>query len=296
MTLLLLTLGFHAAAAQDAATVTASPQDEIAGQLGQLATAFNSGDVDAMLTAFLPNAELRDEAGTIHQGETQLRELFGGFFELFPGASVRMELESVGSITPQLAVADVVRQITTADGAERAITRSAMTLVLQDGKWLIAAARDSRADAELSPNQQLESLAWMVGDWVDEGAESLIEIHCDWSEDTNYLLLEYKITQEGEVVLKSHERLGWDPVQEQIRSWVFDTDGGFGGGLWTKIDDVWVVKRTAVFPDGATGSATFVIEPQGEDRFVTRGFDRLVGDAIEPDIEATVVRRPPHSN
>ena len=139
--------------------------------------AFNAGQVDVLASLFLPTAELTDEHGTTHSGRAALSELFAGFLSEFPAAKMRIDLESVRVITPQLATGDLVRAITIPQGEARAISRSAMTFVLQDGAWLIAVGRDVPADAEQSPHQQLESMAWLIGDWVDEGAESLIQIH-----------------------------------------------------------------------------------------------------------------------
>ncbi len=74
---------------------------------------------------------------------------------------------------------------------------------------------------------------------------------------------------------------------------MFDSDGGYGQGEWTEVDGNWVVKSTAVLPNGLTGSATIVIRPDGEDKFVMTGFDRILGDALEADFEAEIVRKPP---
>ncbi len=292
----------QAAPAADAATATAtsggSPEVEqaIAQQLARLQESFNAGQADGAVAVFLPTGELVDEAGVTHSGREQVAELFAGFFAKFPGAKMQLEVESVRPITPQLAAVDMVRAITTADGKERAVTRSNLTFAQQDGAWLIASSRDVPAEAELSPHQHLEPLGWLVGDWVDEGADSLIQIHCDWSKDENFLLVDYLIKREGQVELSSQQRIGWDPVYEQVRSWVFDADGGFGEALWNKVGETWVMKSSAVMPDGATGSATFIIEPQGKDRFVMRGLDRILGEDVREDVEMTIVKKPPQSS
>jgi CDP-glycerol glycerophosphotransferase (TagB/SpsB family) len=51
-----------------------------------------------------------------------------------------------------------------------------------------------------------------------------------------------------------HQRIGWDPASEQIRSWLFRSDGGFEEGAWARSDNVWIVKRVGVLPDGARTS------------------------------------------
>ena len=36
--------------------------------------------------------------------------------------------------------------------------------------------------------------------------------------------------------------IGWDPAAKQVRSWVFDSGGGIGEGIWTKQGDKWIKK------------------------------------------------------
>ena len=44
--------------------------------------------------------------------------------------------------------------------------------------------------------------------------------------------------------------IGWDPATEQIRSRVFDSDGGFGQGTWKKKGNRWYIQQSGVLPDG----------------------------------------------
>ena len=59
------------------------------------------------------------------------------------------------------------------------------------------------------------------------------------------------------------------------------------------MDGSWIIKSTAVMPDGQTGSATIVMEPAGKDKFVMKGLDRIVGDDTQSDFQVTIVRKPP---
>jgi hypothetical protein len=74
---------------------------------------------------------------------------------------------------------------------------------------------------------------------------------------------------------------------------VFDSDGGYGEGMWSQVEGRWVIKSTAVLPDGQTGSATTALEPRDKDSFLMKGCDRIRGKTAEPDFEVTIVRRPP---
>ena len=121
--------------------------------------------------------------------------------------------------------------------------------------------REVPDDPEPTPHDRLEPLAWLVGDWVDEDAEAAITIACRWDESGNFLLADFAAKVSGETMIESKQRLGWDPLAESVRSWVFDSDGGYGEGRWTDVDGKWIIKSTAVLPDGTTGSATIYFEP-----------------------------------
>jgi hypothetical protein len=174
-----------------------------------------------------------------------------------------------------------------------AVNQYTMIYVKRDGNWLIAAARETAADPEPTPRDRLLPLAWLEGEWVNEDAEMAIAITGKWDEGGNFLMIDFKSTVAGEVVMHTTQRIGWDPHAERIRSWTFDSDGGFGDGRWANVNGMWVMKSTATMPDGESGSATIYIEPVNEDKFLMKGFDRIVGDESLPDFEAVIVRKPP---
>ena len=62
------------------------------------------------------------------------------------------------------------------------------------------------------------------------------------------------------------QRIGWDPVTRNIRSWVFDSEGGFGEGVWTREGNKWIVKKTGVTGDGKIASATNIISQVSKHR------------------------------
>jgi len=78
-----------------------------------------------------------------------------------------------------------------------------------------------------------------------------------------------------------------------IRSWTFDSDGGYSTGEWVPTEAGWVIKSDATMPDGTTGSATVTVTPTDADHFQVRSSDRIIGGVDEPEFELTVARRPP---
>jgi hypothetical protein len=148
-------------------------------------------------------------------------------------------------------------------------------------------------DDEPSAHDRLEPISWLVGDWVDEDPDAQVVISCRWSDDKSYVMVNYETNIGGKAGIKTTQRIGWDPLTARVHSWIFDSDGGYGQGQWTRVDTAWIIKSTAVLPDGETGSATIVIEPAGPDKFTLKGLDRILGDDTLPDVEVTIVRKPP---
>lgn len=288
-----LVMAQGAPAALSAPALKASPAEEaIRAAVAQVIAAFNSGKPEELNKVLAAQAELEDESGVVHEGRDAIAALAKSFAERFPGAKIDAEVGTIRVLASRLALADVLRTTTTADGVDKALTRSSMTFFEEQGKWLLVAVRDLPAEEEFGPHARLEPLGWLVGSWVDESPESALEIVCRWSEDQNYLLVDYTTRVAGEIALKTSQRLGWDPLKQQIHSWMFDSDGGYGDGEWIRSGDNWTIKSNAVAPDGIVGSATFTLEPKSADKFVMKATHRVAGDTLEPDRETTVVRRP----
>ena len=269
--------------------------EALASHSQNLAKAINDGDLSGVVAMFHEDAVFVDEAGQKYQGKAELEALFKSFFENYPEANMQLDTEQIQTIGDDLAVKEGRRVMTTEDGA-LAVVRFRTLLRKVDDAWLIVTLKEEAAEDELVPGVRLEPLGWLVGEWVNEGADSNVNISCNWSDDGNFLMLTYQVVSDGETVLNSQQRIGWDPRANKIRSWLFDSDGGYGGGYWTLLDDRWVVKSTAVLPDGTSGSATFVYAPESDDKIMLYGLDRVIGDAIESDFEVTLVRKPPQAS
>lgn len=87
------------------------------------------------------------------------------------------------------------------------------------------------------------------------------------------------------------QMIGWDPAAKQIRSWVFDSDGGFGEGTWTKKESRWFIPFTGTLPDGSKSSAVNIITYLDNDTFTWQSVNREVDGEILPNVDEVVVVR-----
>jgi uncharacterized protein (TIGR02246 family) len=258
----------------------------------RLVIAFNAGKIDELANMFLPKGELIDEEGTVYQGPQEIKDLLKTFFQQFAGAKLAINVESIRLVGP-VAIDEGTRTMTAADGAVKSQFRYISVWAKTDKGWQLASLRDFADDPAPTPQDNLQPLAWLVGDWINEGADGKVAISYRWSDDKNFLLGEFLINSSEGAPRKTTQRIGWDPSIGRIRSWLFDSDGGFAEGFWTVTEEGIVIKSSSVNSDGSTATATLDITSQDKDHFTIEGTDRIVGDILEEDFELTVTRRPP---
>ncbi|MCU0720237.1 MAG: DUF4440 domain-containing protein [Pirellula sp.] len=267
-------------------------EKELLAETDKLVTAFNKADSNAIINSFLSDGELIDEQGVVHAGHEQISNLMDSFFKSYPNASTEAELESVRSVAG-IVFADGRRTISTADGKSVSLLRFMSVWKKTDAGYKLVSFRDFSESSSMTPNEALQELQWLIGEWVNEGSDAKVQLTFQWSADTNFILGSYSIKTDDGELSTSTQRIGWDASQGTFRTWTFDIDGGFGEGHWTKIEKGWQIRSTATTPEGATASATLQFIPVSENRFSISGRQRNLNGEELPDYEITVVKKPP---
>ncbi len=253
---------------------------------------YNAHKADAVTALFAPDARMILRDGTELNGHDEIKQSMEAAFEGSPKASISVVVESLRFLTPDVAVEEGFTS-SFPDG-ETLTARSRYTVVhlKKDGKWLMQSVRVVE-EQSLSAYGDLAPLEWLIGDWIDEGRTETVETTFRWDENKSFLLEEFQVVKDGSVVLKGTQRIGWDPQAKQIRSWTFDSAGGFGEATWTPVGDNWVVKAKAVTADGTSALATRTLTRAAAERVIWTATERLAGDEQLPDLAVTMVRKPP---
>jgi uncharacterized protein (TIGR02246 family) len=253
---------------------------------------YDQGDSKALAAMFAEDAEVVEADGSRYQGRGPVEQGFADSFAASPGSKLKLEIESIRFLGADVAKEEGRSLVTPVKGAT--ISRTYLALyVRRDGRWLISSVREEK-DPLVRPGERLKDLEWMIGDWVDEGSESEVRVNCRWTEDGNFLIRSFTVKRQGRPMMTVTQRVGWDPLARQFRSWEFDSEGGFGEGRWSRDGDRWVVKHTAVRPEGTTASATNILTQQRPDLVRWVSTDRVIGDESVPDEPGyTLVRVPP---
>jgi uncharacterized protein (TIGR02246 family) len=253
--------------------------------------AYNAHDAKAVAQLFLPQAQIVDENDTTTQGRENIEQVFADVFAQQPDTGISINIESIRFIGTNLALEMGTTTTVPPEGQVPESGRYTVLHVLNEGQWLMGLVRD--VPAEPTHRDHLETLAWLVGDWVDESPDGKVHTSCRWADNDSFLLQDISVRRGDLEVMKISQRIGWDPLRKQFKAWVFDSEGGYGESYWTPTDTGWLIKATSVNSDGTTASATNHIEPVGLDRFVFQSVDRVSGNSVLPAVQVTVVRQPP---
>lgn len=279
-------------AAESKPNAKPTPTDAIVKSIHSFAAAFNAGDAKKLAAHFVEDGEYVDDTGTLFKGRDAIASEFASFFKALPGTQIAIDVEDLRIVGDSLAIEEGTAAVTRAADESVTVSRYIVVHVRKQDRWQIASARD--LDSKPASNHdRLKPLEWLIGDWVDESDDSTVETSIRWSDDGNFIITKFNVNVATVRVMSGTQRIGWDPQKQQIRSWIFDSEGGFGSALWTETSAGWIVKTTAVRPDGSSGSATSTYARTGKDSFRLTLSQRVVAGQPIPNVSIDVVRKPP---
>lgn len=282
----------HAVRAQDTATPAAiSPQEtEIRADIQSFVEAYNKKDAKQIADLFIEQAYLVDERDDVIQGRANIETVFASLFAAVPDSKIETSVESIRFLTANLAVELGSSAITFTDGTVEH-SRYSCVHVLDGKDWKMGLVRDIAIKP--SHRDHLAALSWMVGDWVDENDGTKVKTQCRYIDNGSFLIQEVSVEMAGDVSMTLTQRIGWDPIGQRFKSWVFDSEGGYGEANWTPTENGWLLKFTGVNSDGQLSSATNHIQPLGVSKYVFESVDRVVGNQLMPALRIQVVKQPP---
>ena len=253
--------------------------------------AFDAADASAIAELFTPDGEFIDVERLVYQGRDAVKAEFAATFEAVPGSAISANIDSVRLVSPNVAIEDGRVTLATEAGPV-SVSRYTAVYTKFDGAWKIASLRDLESEA-FSPGDRLTALQFLVGDWISESADGVVEHSYYWSEDGNYILNDFSVTIDGQPELAGTQRIGWDPQTKQIRGWLFDSEGGHVEGNWSELADRWVIKNSGFNSDGTSGSSTNYLIPGENGQLVWLSTDRVVAGEPQDDVEVKLTRKPP---
>jgi uncharacterized protein (TIGR02246 family) len=276
-------IGRHQAEAPEAAAVRKV--------LDAFAAAFNRGDATALAATFTTDAEYVDEGGEITLGREAIQKEVAGLFAETPDLKLALGEASVRLIRPDVATARGTATLTVADGGSADGGFTAV-FVRENDSWRISNLQETLPPPGPGNSEYLQELAWLVGEWVDQDEEATVRTVTAWARNRSFLTRSFSVEIDGKVDLEGTQVIGWDPAAERIRSWVFDSDGGFSEEVWTRKGNRWIITSLGVLPDGGRASAVNILTRVDENRATWQSTERDSDGEMLPDVPpVTLIRQ-----
>ena len=274
-----------------AADVESADEKAIRDSAEAFTKAYNGHDAKAVAELFALKAEVTDEDGNVVKGREAIEQDFARTFTAFPDSKIQIEIGSIRFLTPNIAVEEgIVRGQPVPDLAVN-VSGYIAVHVKAEGRWVIASVSDFEAPVELTAQDHLQELAWLIGDWIEESPDSSIKTSCRWDASGNYLIQDFVLHVPGGAFASGSMRIGWDALRNQFKSWMFNADGGHAEGYWTRDGDSWVVKSHGVNAKGEVTSATSVYRYIDGDTMTWHAYDRVVGGTHREALPEFIVKR-----
>lgn len=288
----ILLLGFPLAAAADDPAGLAAEEAAVRAASAAYLQAFNKHDAEAVAALWSPEAVyLNRISGDEVVGRKAIAEQFVELFKVQPEAKLAVDVESVQFVSPNVAVERGTSTFALPASDPEEIAYSAV-YVKREGKWLLDRVTDQAKETPPPSNyEHLKALEWMVGSWVDKADDVEVETTCDWTKNRNFLTRKFRVSTEAGVELAGMQIIGWDPTAKSIRSWTFDSNGGFAEGTWTFKSGRWTIRNKGYLADGRSASMVNVVKPVDADSFTWQTVERTAGGDLLPNSDEILVVR-----
>jgi|694.fasta_scaffold05777_14 uncharacterized protein (TIGR02246 family) len=273
-----------AAIAQDVTDRNETDRKTIESSIESYVAAFNKGDAKALTELWTPGGELVTETGERIQGAASIQKHFADFFAGNKGIKLELLEPKIEFQSPSVAVEKGVARVISSQSGVESTTYTAIHIKTANG-WRIDSTKD-QVEPLSAPShyEHLEPLSWLVGKWTDAGRSGRVQVSCRWARNNNFLTQTFKVMGEKDIEFEGSMVIGWDPSVKAIRSWMFDSDGGFGTGIWSQEETRWTIRTLNVLPDGRRGSSTNVYEVLNDGSVQFKSIGRVVDGEILPSV------------
>jgi ketosteroid isomerase-like protein len=249
--------------------------------------AVQRNDSKAMAEFWTPTGVYIDESGQSFKARDLLERSAGSKEAVRPPA--KLTATTLRFLTADSATEDGTSEMTTPGKSSPIKGRFSAIWIRQNGKWKLDSLREFRIASE-STSERLSELEPLLGEWSGEKGKVTMHVTASWNPTKTFLRRELSMVSGGKIVFTAQQQIGWDPIRQQIRSWVFDGDGGYGEGLWSLEGNVWMVQTRGVHPDGKASQATHIFKFVDRNTLVWKSLNATIDTQAAPDLEMTFAR------
>jgi uncharacterized protein (TIGR02246 family) len=269
---------------------TRNPQREadetaIRKATADLSAAIEKGDAKAIAALWTEEGELIGEDGTALRGRTALEAAYVQHLTKDPRTKVELSIDSIRFVARDSAIVEGHAQSQKGKADQPSSSRYSVLRVRENGTWLIALLREWPDEGVT-----LRDMEWLIGTWTAKTDGGEISTTYEWDEAKKFIRCRFTVKHK-ENALSGTQLIGRDPRTGNLRSWLFESDGGFGEAEWSWDGKRWIQEATGVREDGGESTATNILTPLDKNSFTWQSIDRTEDGADVPNIPPVKVTR-----
>ncbi len=251
------------------------------------AAAFQKGDGKAVAALWTAEGEYVGDDGTTIRGRAALEKDYAEFFAKNPENTLDVDVDSIRFPSRDTAVVEGHFKLRTGKTKELVVSRCSFLYAREDGKWLIAIAREWPGDG-----LSLRDLEWLIGTWESKRDGVTVSTKYAWTANKSFLRSDFSVTRDG-TTSTGMQMIGKMPSTGGLHTWTFEDEGGIGDTDVTRDGKKWVFAARGSTADGRVLTATNIMTPIDADSFLWQSVGRtLDGEALadQPPIKVTRVK------
>jgi uncharacterized protein (TIGR02246 family) len=237
--------------------------------------AFNNKDAKALAANWTEDSEYSRNDDVPFRGRAAIEKGYTDYFKTLKGKpKVEVQVDGLRFPSRDSAYSEVTLRLKNEEGEVIASSWRNTLLVREDDQWKVAIV--SEWDRDEAADVSLKELEWLIGTWQASNKEREVTTTYEWDENKAFIRGKYTVKEGAKVVEDGTQMITKDNAEGAIRSWVFQSDGGFGDGLWTREGKKWTVDLSGVTASGSTLEATTIYIHLDANTFTWQAVDQLV--------------------
>jgi uncharacterized protein (TIGR02246 family) len=269
----------------------ASPEDRPADREGvkkaleAFVAAFGKGDAKVVGELFTAAGEYVSDDGTAIRGRAAIEKDYAEFFAKNPENLLDVEVETVRFPSRDTAVVEGHFKLRTGPKKELVVSRCSFLYAREEGKWLVAIAREWPGDG-----LSLRDLEWLIGSWEAKRDGTVVATKYEWTKNKTFIRCQISITHDGRT-LTATQMIGKMPSTGGLHAWTFEDEGGIGDADITRDGRRWLFAARGSTADGRVVTVTNIMTPADADSFTWQTVERTADGEKLPDLPLVKVTR-----
>jgi uncharacterized protein (TIGR02246 family) len=253
--------------------------------LDSFTAAFQKGDAKAVAAHWAADGEYVGDDGTTHRGRAALEKDYAAFFAKNPSNVLEVEVDTLRFPSRDTAVVEGHFKLRSGPKKELVVSRCSFLYAREDGKWLIAIAREWPGDG-----LSLRDLEWLIGSWEAKQGGTVVTTKYEWTKSKTFVRCHISITQDGQTQTAT-QMIGKMPSTGALHAWTFEDGGGIGDADITRDGKRWLFAARGSTADGRVITLTNIMTPVDADTFTWQTVERTADGEKLPDLPLVKVIR-----